>query len=132
MIVFDSYAWVEYFIGSKRGAVAKEHLEGEEIATPDIVLAEIARKYLREGMDVHEVRGRLYFISSQSEVEAMDADLALAAAEAWGELEARARKEKLRRPSLTDGILLALARKRGAKVLTGDEHFKGLKEAIML
>ena len=132
MIVFDSYAWVEYFIGSKWGAVAKGYLEGEEIMTPSIVLAEIARKYVREGMDAREVRRRLYFISSQSEVETVDADLALAAAEAWRELEARARKGRLQRPSLTDGIVLALARTHEAKVLTGDEHFKGLKEAIIL
>jgi len=132
MMVFDSYAWVEYFMGSKRGAVAKEYLEGGEIVTPDIVLAEVARKYVREGIDAREIGGRLYFISSHSEVEGVDADLGLAAAEAWRELEIRARKGKLRTPSLTDGIVLALARKHEAKVLTGDEHFKGLKEAIML
>jgi len=132
MIVFDSYAWVEYFMGSKRGAVAREYLEGGEIVTPDIVLAEVARKYVREGIDAREIGGRLYFISSHSEVEGVDADLGLAAAEAWRELEIKARKGKLRVPSLTDGIVLALARKHGAKVLTGDDHFKGLKEAMML
>ena len=132
MIVFDSYAWVEYFMGSKRGVVAKEYLEGEEIVTPDIVLAEIARKYLREGLAKDEVRGRLYFIATRGEVEAVDADLGLAAAEAWKELDARAKKEGIRGPSLTDGIILALARRCKGKVLTGDGHFKGLKEAIIL
>ena len=132
MIVFDSYAWVEYFMGSKRGAVAREYLEGGNIVTPDIVLAEVARKYVREGIDARDIGGRLYFISSHSEVEGIDADLSLATADAWRELEIRARRRKLKMPSLTDGIVLALARKREAKVLTGDEHFKGLKEAIML
>lgn len=132
MIIFDSYAWVEYFIGSEKGAVAKEYLEGDKIVTPDVVLAEIARKYLREGLTVGEVKGRVYFIAARSEVEAVDADIALAAAEAWKELQERARKRKLRAPSLTDGIVLALARRHGAKVLTGDEHFKGMEEAIML
>ena len=57
MIVFDTYAWVEYFIGSERAIVAKEYIErGEEIVTSDIVLAEIARKYLREGVGIGEVR----------------------------------------------------------------------------
>jgi len=132
MIIFDSYAWVEYFIGSKRGAVAKGYLEGEEIVTPDVVLAEVARKYIREGVSAPEVQGRLYFIAARSEVEPLDADLALAAAKAWKELEVMARKQKLRGPSLTDGIVLALARKHGAKVLTGDEHFEGIEEAIIL
>ena len=57
MMIFDSYAWVEYFIGSKRGEVAKEYLEGGEIITPDIVIAEVARKYVREGIDAREIRG---------------------------------------------------------------------------
>ncbi len=51
-IVVDSCAWVELFIGSDKGAVIKEKLSDvEEILTPDIVLAELARKYRREGVN---------------------------------------------------------------------------------
>ena len=61
MIVLDSYAWVEYFIGSDSGRVVKECLDGEEAFTPSIVLAEVARKYLREGVGEEYVLPRLMF-----------------------------------------------------------------------
>ena len=133
MIVFDTYAWVEYFIGSERGAVAGGYLEsGEGIVTPDIVLAEIARKYVHDGIDAGEVKKRLYYIASRSEIETIDAELSLNAAQAWRELSVNARKRKLRAPSLIDGIVLAAAKRRRAKVLTGDIHFEGLEETQML
>jgi len=133
MLVFDSYAWIEYFIGSQQGVIAKEHLESKEpILTPDIVLAEIARKYLRESVAETEIKKRLYFITAQSEIKGVDAELAIAAAKAWDELTKRAKKKRLGKPSLTDGIVLALARRHEGKVLTGDEHLAGLTEVMML
>ena len=133
MIVFDTYAWVEYFIGSKRGAVAKGYVEsGEGIITPDIVLAEIARKYLREGITGGEVRRRLYYIASRSEIETINVELGISAAKVWQELAANVRKRKLRGPSLVDGIVLATARCHRARVLTADRHFEGLAETRMI
>jgi len=63
-IVVDTYAWVELFIGSKKGLIVKENLgSAEEVYTPDIVLAELARKYRREGVEASEVEERLSKIS---------------------------------------------------------------------
>lgn len=133
MIVFDTYAWIEYFIGSERGATAGGYIEsGEGIVTPDIVLAEIARKYLRENISASEVKKRLYYITSRSEIETIDAELSLNAAQAWQELVVNARKRKLRWPSLIDGIVLAAARRHRARVLTADRHFGGLAETQMI
>jgi predicted nucleic acid-binding protein len=51
-IVIDSYAWVEHFLGSKKGQKKKEILDNaDEVYTPDFVLAEIARKYVREKVE---------------------------------------------------------------------------------
>lgn len=133
MIVFDTYAWVEYFIGSERGAAASRYIEGgEEVLTPDIVIAEIARKYLRGGIGVEEVKKRLYYIASRSEIENVDVELGLSAGRAWQELATEARKKRLQSPSLVDGVVLATARRHRAKVLTADRHFDGLAEAVIL
>nr|MDO8043795.1 PIN domain-containing protein [Candidatus Baldrarchaeota archaeon] len=52
ILIFDSYAWIEFFIGSRLGEKVRRYLEeGHEVVVPDIVLAEIARKYWREGFD---------------------------------------------------------------------------------
>jgi len=133
VIVFDTYAWIEYFIGSERGAAVSKHIEGgEEIVTPDVVIAEIARKYLREGIRAEEVKKRLYYIASWSEIENVDTELGLSAGQAWQELALEARKKRLQSPSLVDGIVLATARRHRAKVLTADRHFEGLAEAVIL
>jgi len=51
-IVIDTYAWIELLIGSEKGQKAKELIENaEEAYTPGTVLAETARKFLREGAD---------------------------------------------------------------------------------
>jgi predicted nucleic acid-binding protein len=48
MVVYDTYAWIEYFLGTSKGAQVKKLLDKGGY-TPSIVLAEISRKYFREG-----------------------------------------------------------------------------------
>ena len=107
-------------------------MEAEEVFTPDTVLAEIARKYHRDGIADATIRTRLASILEASEILRIDEDVALAAGKAYRELESKARDEKLRKPSLFDAIVLADARTQDAKVLTGDRHFMGLPEALWL
>ena len=124
-IVVDTYAWIEIFVGSEKGAKAKEHLEkADMVYTPDIVLAEIARKYLREGMNQDTIVDRLRIIIEASDIIPIDAEVALEAAKCYMELLNAAKEEGLRKPSLFDAIVLATARTLKAKVLTGDEHLK--------
>ncbi len=61
MPVYDTYAWIEYFRGSEKGAVVKRLLESQEGYTPSIVLAEAARKYRREGFSEDDILKRLLF-----------------------------------------------------------------------
>jgi len=132
LIVLDSYAWVEYFLGSEAGKIVKEYLNIEEAVTPSIVLAEIARKYLREQMDEKEIVRRLEFVSANSVIAEIDVDLSVAAAKAYLEILEKAEREKLKKPGLTDGIVFAIGKTLGAKIITGDEHFKRLTEVIFI
>jgi predicted nucleic acid-binding protein len=132
LIVLDSYAWIEYFLGGDSGRIVKEYLDGEEVFTPSIVLAEVARKYLREGVDEEDVVKRLIFIVSRSNILELDVQLSVLAAKAYLELLKMAKEKKLKTPSLTDGIVLAAGRMLKARIVTGDEHFKGLNETIFL
>jgi predicted nucleic acid-binding protein len=107
-IIVDSYAWIEIFLGSAAGGEAREKImKADQVFTPDTVLAEIARKYHRE-------------------------EIALDSAKAYEELESKARKERLDKPSLFDAIVLAVARANDGKVLTGDRHFQNLHETVWL
>lgn len=63
-IVVDTYAWIEFFVDSEKGEMVKEVVvESREVYVPDIVLAEIARKYLSEGMDENTVKQRIEWIT---------------------------------------------------------------------
>jgi len=132
-IVVDSYAWIEQFSGSKKGNKVREVLEGADLLyTPDVVLAEIARKYMREGFDVNIVKARLELISANSSITYLDSRLALESAKCYLELRDNAQKRKLNNPSLFDAIVLATSRVLKAKLLTGDLHFKPLSETIWI
>jgi predicted nucleic acid-binding protein len=132
-IVVDAYAWIEVFLGSEKGRKVKEILErADEVFTPDTVLAEIARKYLREGADERTTDARLETITTASNVTQIDAKVALEAARCYRQLAANARKCKLKSPSLFDAIVLAVGRVVKAKIVTGDEHFRNLPETVWI
>ena len=122
--VIDSYAWIEYFRGSKAGETAKEFIEGGGALTPTIVLAELSDKYLRERQDLAE---DLFFIKSKSHIVFLDEVTALEA----GRLNVTMKKE-VNGWGMADSIILATARKNNAKVVTGDEHFRKIKDTILL
>ncbi len=132
-IIVDAYAWVEVFLGSSKGGRVRDLIEtGEEAYTPDSVLAELSRKYLREGSSEKLVRERLATVQGASRVMPITPDLALAGSKAYFDLVEYARRRRLRLPSLFDGLVLGAARLKEAKVVTGDPHFKDLPETVWI
>jgi len=132
-IVADTYAWIELFAGTRRGEFAKSKMEeAGTVITPDIVLAEVARKYIRDGIDEETTRERLLTILEASEPAYIDEGVALEAAKAYLQLVKRAKDTGLEKPSLFDALVLVAARKNEGKVLTGDEHFEGLPETLWI
>ena len=121
--IIDSYAWVEYFRGTKEGAAAKEYIEKKSNATCSITIAELAEKYRRENKDFLE---DYTFIVSKSRIIDLSGDIALAAGEINFE-----NKKKIKNWGMSDAIILATARMFNAKVVTGDEHFRNLKEVMI-
>ena len=122
--MIDTFAWIEYFAGTARGEKAKPFIEGGDAVTPALVVAEFTDKYLREGMNPAE---RLRYMRAKTAVVPLDDETA----EAAGRLSAE-RRAKVKGWGLVDSCVLATARARGWRVVTGDEHFEGLKEAIMI
>ena len=54
-IVFDTYAWIEYLEGTKKGKIVNDYLENDEIITPFIVLLELSYKADKKGWDMNKV-----------------------------------------------------------------------------
>ena len=120
-------------MGSEKGRKVKGIIaDAGEVRTPDIVLAEISRKYAREKVEDARTRSRLETIRSASTVTPVDVDVALQAGKAFLELAEKAKKERRRAPSLFDAIVLATARIYDSKVITGDEHFRTLPETVLI
>lgn len=132
-VVVDSYAWIELFLGSSMGSRVRELVEAaEDACIPDTVLAELSRKYIREGVSEKQARERLAAVQGASRIVTVDSDLAIYASRAYQELVERAKKRRLHSPRLSDGLVLGAARLKDAKVVTRDPHFKDLPETIWI
>ena len=132
MPVYDTYAWIEYFRGSEKGAVVKRLLDSQEGYTPSIVLAEIARKYRREGFSRDEILKRLLFIASRTDIVTIDVDVSIKASEVYLELLRLSKRLKLRTPSLADAIVYSVALLKRDKLVTGDKLFRNVDNIIYI
>ena len=124
LFVLDSFAWVEYFLGSKRGEKVKVFIEGNKCITPTIVIAELSAKYSSEGKDFTD---KLKFIKFNTKAMTLTDEIA----ELAGKIKTNQRKTK-KDFGLADSIIYATALSISAKVLSGDPHFEDIKEVIMI
>jgi len=132
-LIVDSFAWIEFLSAGRAGPSVRTHLESsEELVTPDIVLAEVARVFGRQGMPRITIEGHLRSIGVLSSVRPIDVQVAIEAIESEADLRQKARSEKLGMPSFADCIILAFARSLQAQVLTADSHFRGLQETVWI
>jgi len=123
--VMDAYAWIEYLDGTNAGRKVTETLENnDDIYTCAVTLAEVVSKVARMGKDAKVAYDVLL---SNSQVVGVDEELSLQA----GLLHCEMRKTE-KDFGLADAYVLATARRLKSKILTGDPHFKPLKEAIMI
>jgi predicted nucleic acid-binding protein len=123
--VIDAYAWIEYLDGSEAGHKVSAILEKtDELYTCAVTVAEVVSKVARKGKDV-----KLAFdvLVSNSQIMDVDEELSLQA----GLLHFEIRKT-LKDFGLADAYVLATARRLKAKILTGNLHFKNMKEAILV
>jgi predicted nucleic acid-binding protein len=133
IVIVDSFAWIEFLGGtSLEPAVRKELAAAEVVVTPDLVLAEVARKLARDGVSRPVALRKLGDISTLSEVTPIGLEIALGVAEADDDLRRSAKSRGIERPGLADAVILSTTRTLRGKVLTGDGHFHGFPETIWL
>ncbi len=95
------------------------------------MVAEVSRKLFREILAGNETKEgrlrRLDFIHASSQILDLPFELAVAA----GELDVEMKK-RVKGWGIVDSILLYIARSSGAKVVTGNKHFRNINEAIFM
>lgn len=119
-------AWIEHLRGTDKGEKVRSALDDENnaVLTSSVTVAEVISKFAREGL---ETEGPYTAITTSSKV----VELGSEDAKEVGTLHAAVKKG---RPnfSLADAVVLQLARKEKARVLTGDPDFRGIEEAEMI
>lgn len=128
-LIVDSFAWIELLTAGRSGPKVRAVIEsGEELLTPDIVLAEVARVFVRQGMSPERIAGHLRAVSDLSSVRPIEVGVALEVHRSDRDLRQHSRSRGLDSPSVADSLILAFARYFGAGVLRADPHFEGLDE----
>jgi predicted nucleic acid-binding protein len=125
--VIDSYAWIEYFMGTEAGEKAKPIIESsEEKITPTICLAEVYAKTLKVENEELAEKERA-FIKEKSALATLDEPIAVECAKVQNKM-----KKEVNEWGLADSIVYATALLKKAEVVTGDKHFKRLKNVIFI
>jgi uncharacterized protein with PIN domain len=128
VIIFDAYAWVEYALDSAKAERVAELLESaSEAVTPASVLAELKESMLRQGIRVPVMNRILTYIKSRTTVVGIDSTVA----ELAGEINFT-QKKAIKNWGMLDSFVYAMAKVRRGIVLTGDPHFKQLKNVIYI
>ena len=124
--IMDTYGWIEYFRGTKQGLTVKKIVDEKKnkIITIDSSLAEIKLHCLRTGYDFNYA---MNLIKANSIIFPVMIDTWLRASAIKFEM-----MKKRQDFGLMDAILLAKQYEIGSKLVTGDPHFKGLKNIIFL
>jgi len=116
-LLLDTFAWVEFFNGSKKGEKVKEILKKEACFTSAICLAELSEWIEREKLDRKKIMKSVKSLSSIIGLDIQTMEFA-------GILKVKKRKT-MKGFGLIDAIILAVAKQYNLKIVTGDQHFKG-------
>ena len=122
-MLLDTYAWVEFFNGTKKGETVKRVLREETCFTSAISIAELSYWAERKGFRIKDVMAK---VGQYSSVLSLDENIL----ELAGALKVF-KRETEKSFGLIDSIILAHAKLLGLKVVTGDRHFEK-ENAVML
>ncbi|OIO22763.1 hypothetical protein AUJ65_05055 [Candidatus Micrarchaeota archaeon CG1_02_51_15] len=117
---FDTFAWIEYFAGSKVGArVAKEFVDDHEviILTPVVCLTELEAKALKERRNIGN---QLKFLAERSVLVSISPEIACRTA----------REKAIHGIATVDALIYACGLENNAEVVTGDLHLTALEQVI--
>lgn len=123
-ILLDSYAWIEFFIGSEQGKKVQKILEYYACFTSIVSIAEIIDWCLRNNKDPTD---RIRRIKELSRLINLNEVIVTSAGKINFE-----NKKTIKDWGMLDSFIYATALLYNLKVLTGDTHFKGLVNVEML
>jgi predicted nucleic acid-binding protein len=124
--IIDSYAWIEYFIGSTKGEILNKLFSNKKdnFFTVECCLAEVNGWAIREKQDFE----RLFkIIKANSGILHLSQEDWIDAAK-----ERFEQRKKQKDFGLIDAVILVKQKELRCKVVSGDSHFKKLKGVVFL
>ena len=124
IFIVDSWAWIEYFIGSKSGLKLKKLIDNKnhKFITMECTLSEVKSYCLRTNGDFDRINS---IIKKNSIMLPVPIDIWLKAAETKHEI-----RKKIKDFGLIDAILVAKQNELNCMLISGDEHFKNMKKIV--
>ncbi|MFB6217007.1 MAG: PIN domain-containing protein [Candidatus Aenigmatarchaeota archaeon] len=127
--LLDTWAWIEFYIGSEKGKKVYELLESsEKCFTSMVTVAELSDNFqsgnLESDNSWDEIRA---FIESKTEIIELDTEICSNAGRIKHE-----EREKYPDFGLMDSIILSSARKHNLNIITGDKHLKDMERTEKL
>lgn len=124
-LIIDAHSWIEYFKGSISGEKLNNLLnEDNEILVIPITISEVIAKIKKAKGDTETAYNS---IIKNSKTFSPTPKIAKEAAIIY--VETRKENESF---GIVDALLISSAKSIGAKLVSGDHHFKKFKEAIII
>jgi len=124
--IIDTYAWIEYIKGSSQGLILKKLFENQKdkFITLECSLAEIKGVCSREKINFNEF---YHIVKTNSIILRIQREHWLNAADIKTEF-----RKKRKNFGLIDAVLIAKQKELSCSLITGDPHFKGLKDVVFV
>ena len=124
--IIDSYAWIEYFIGSEKGKSLKTLFleEKNQFLTVECCLAEIKGWAIKNNQNFD----KLYkIIRANSNIANITEYNWIEAA-----IERFEQRKSKKNFGLIDAVILIKQKELDCKIISGDRHFKDIKNVVFL
>ena len=124
-IIIDASAWIEYLEDSLKGKKVSEMLDSlqNEVYTPVSVIAEVLHKTLKQGLDIERA---LEIMQQISTIIPLGLDNSIDAARLYAKYRTKSNSF-----GMLDAFVVATAREVNGKILTFDNGFRQIREAII-
>lgn len=123
-MLLDTSAWIEFFEGTDKGNTVLDALKNNDTYTSVIAFGELVSWYLKKNIRYEKY---LNGIKSSSKILEIDETTAILAGRINHE-----RKKSIKNWGLADSLLLSTSIIYDLQILTTDNHFKGLPNAVII
>ena len=128
MVVFiiDTYAWIEYLNGTIKGEILRRLFlnMGNKFITIECCLAELKGYCLKNNLNFDKMQSA---VKKNSAIFPVLREHWLDAAEIKSEM-----RKKFKDFGLIDSILIARQKELNCKIISGEKHFKDLKDVVYI